>query len=98
LNSPAAESAPRRPLRREIIILVLALLCGIAILPVVIFWAGSRTLGTYAGGDLRGFMTHFFAGLGEGSFAFWAVALGPYVVTVLLRLILEAVRRGSSRA
>jgi hypothetical protein len=55
-------------------------------------------LGAYAGGDIRGFMTNFFRGLAEGSFAFWAVAFGPYVLTVLLRLLVDLARRSSSAA
>jgi hypothetical protein len=96
VNSTAAESATRRPVRREILILTIALLCGIVILPLAIFLVGSRTLGTYAGGDLRGFMTNFFTGLGQGTFAFWTVALGPYVLTVLLRVLLDITRRRST--
>jgi hypothetical protein len=98
LNSPAAESSPSRPVRREIVIILIALFCGVAILPPIIFFAGSRALGAYAGGDIRGFMTNFFRGLAEGSFAFWAVAFGPYVLTVLLRLLVDLARRSSSAA
>jgi len=96
VNSPALDSPPPRTLGREAAIIVSALLCGVVLLPPLIFLVGSRTLGAYAGGDIRGFMENFFKGLAQGAVAFWAVAVGPYVLTVLLRLLSQLVRRGSS--
>jgi hypothetical protein len=97
VNSPALDSPSppsSRPLRREVLIILVALACGVAVLPPIIFLVGSKTLGAYAGGDIRGFMENFFKGLAQGGFAFWAVALAPYVLTVLLRLLIQLVRRG----
>lgn len=96
VNSPALDSPRSRSFGRELVVILIALVCGVVILPPIVFLVGSRTLGAYAGGDIRGFMENFFKGLAQGGPSFWAVALGPYVLTVLLRVLIPFVRRGSS--
>jgi hypothetical protein len=80
------------------VIILIALLCGVALLPPLIFVVGSRTLGPYAGGNLGAFMANFLRGLAAGGFGFWAVAVGPYALTVLLRVLFDLARRRSSTA
>jgi hypothetical protein len=38
-------------------------------------------------------LADYFAGLGHGAPVFWVVALGPYVMTLLVRLVYFLVRR-----
>ena len=84
--------APSRA-RRELVILALAVLFGIAVLPPVIFLAGSRAFGPYAGGGLTALVGNFFRGLAGGSLGFWTIATAPYLAIVLVRLTLGIARR-----
>ena len=43
-------------------------------------------LGPYASGGPFALLANFFVGLANGSPVFWCVALGPYLLTLLLRL------------
>jgi hypothetical protein len=65
--------------RRELIIYGAALLFGVLLMPLLVWVVGNRLLGPY---------TH-----GQNPHAvFWAVALGPAVVLLLVRLLLRLVR------
>jgi len=79
-------------LRRELLWALIALPVGVLLLPPLIWLAGSRVFGAYAGGGARDLVDHFFRGLAQGQQAFWIVALGPYLVLIALRLTLGAVR------
>ena len=61
--------------QRELVIFGLALLCGLIVMPFLIWFAGNRVLGPY---------TH-----GQNAHA---VALGPAVLLLLLRLFVALVR------
>lgn len=87
--------------RRELIILAAALLWGLIPMPLLIWVAGNRVLGPYTHGQNThagpfALLADFFVGLAHGSAVFWAVALGPAVLLVLLRLFLRYVRAGPS--
>lgn len=84
--------------RRELIIFGVALLVGLFVAPVAIWFAGARALGPYAGGSLGNLVGNLFRGLASGSPPFWAVVLGPYVVCMLVRALLRAVRGGGTAA
>jgi hypothetical protein len=83
--------------RRELIIFGLALLCGLMVMPFLIWFAGSRVLGPYTHGQNAhagpfALVADFFTGLAHGSAVFWAVALGPAVLLLLIRLFVALVR------
>jgi TctA family transporter len=83
--------------RRELIIFGLALLCGLLAVPLLIWAAGNRVLGPYTHGQNMhagplALLADFFTGLLHGSLVFWAVALGPAVLLLLLRLLVTALR------
>jgi hypothetical protein len=80
-------------LRRELLILAAGLAVGLFVMPALIFEVGSRTLGSYAGGGLGALVKAFLRGLAGGAPAFWAVALGPYLLAMALRLLVSGVRR-----
>jgi len=84
-------SRPR--LIRELVIGGSAILVGLLIAPLLIFLMGRSTLGPYAHGGAGRFLADYFAGLARGAPVFWAVALGPYVMTVVVRLVYHLVRR-----
>src|SRR5205814_718671 len=83
--------------RRELVIFGLALLCGLIVMPFLIWFAGSRVLGPYTHGQNAhagpfALVADFFLGLLHGSAVFWAVALGPAVLLLLIRLFVALVR------
>jgi hypothetical protein len=83
--------------RRELLGFALALLVGLLLMPVLIWFAGNRVLGPYTHGqDLHAgplaLLQDFFIGLAHGSAVFWAVALGPAVFILLLRLCVRGLR------
>jgi hypothetical protein len=95
LENPASLSvAPgvARNVRRELILLGVGLILGLLLVPVLIDLLGARALGPYAGGDLKAFLAHFYRGLGIGSPGFWMVALGPYVMILLVRALVFLIR------
>jgi hypothetical protein len=69
----------------ELAIAVLGLLCGIALMPVLIFYAGVASLGRYEGASLGHLYGSYFTGLKVGSAASWAVLLGPYGLYLLFK-------------
>jgi hypothetical protein len=89
----AAPSATTRVVRRESLILGIALLCGFVLIPLAIWFVGNRILGPYThgqdasnGGPTR-LLSDFYTGLGHGSVIFWCVGVGPYVILSLARLL-----------
>ncbi len=62
-----------------------ALLTGIGVMPLLIFYAGVATLGRYEGASLGRLYGSFFAGLGQASTASWVVLAGPYGLYLLFK-------------
>lgn len=60
---------------------------GFGILPALIFFAGSATLGRYEGASLAGVYDGVYRGLEAGSLASWIVVLGPYGLCLLFRAL-----------
>lgn len=65
----------------------LGLLCGLGLMPLLIFYAGVTTLGRYQGASLGRLYHGLFAGLGQSSIAAWVVLLGPYGLYILFRCL-----------
>lgn len=70
---------------RELLLLVFCLLIGLALMPVLIWFAGRFTLGSYANGGLFKLWLDFLRGLAQREPPFWAVLVGPYVGSLLWR-------------
>lgn len=79
-------------LRRELLVLGAALAFGVLAVPPLLWVAGPRALGPYAGGGVTAIVANFFRGLASGSIACWLVALGPYLVLMLLRALVAVMR------
>jgi hypothetical protein len=86
-------------LRRELIILAIALVFGFLLVPLAIWAVGNRILGPYthlqdptAGTGPARLLADFYDGLVHGSLIFWCVGLGPYVLVWLIRLIYSLIR------
>src|ERR1700694_6073979 len=78
--------------RRELVIFGVALLCGLIVMPFLIWFARSRVLGPYTHGQNAhagpfALGADFFSGLAHGSGVFWGVALGPAVLPLVIRLL-----------
>ncbi len=76
---------------------VLGLLAGVAVMPVLIFYAGVATLGRYEGASLKHLYSNLFSGLAQASIASWVVLLGPYGLYLLFRVLRAGWRAGSGR-
>jgi len=85
------EQRPR--LRRELYIAGGALATGFFALPLLIYLAGTLTLGQYGTGNLGSFLADFFVGLFRGWLPVWGVVLGPYALVLFLRLCRLMLRR-----
>jgi hypothetical protein len=96
LNTSDGDWALHRPWVLESAIAVLGLLIGVALMPVLIFYAGVAALGRYEGASLGTLYTSLFAGLKEGSLASWVVFLGPYGLYLLFRLLRVWWRAGAT--
>jgi hypothetical protein len=69
----------------EVAAAALALLGGVVLLPLLIFYAGAGSLGRYEGASLGHLYNSFFSGLRQGSMASWVVLLGPYGLYLLFK-------------
>ena len=98
LNITVASWARRRPWAVELAIVAGALVGGLALMPILIFYAGVASLGRYEGASLAALYASLFAGLKEGSIAAWLVFLGPYVLYLLFRLLRLWWRAGARAA
>jgi hypothetical protein len=72
---------------RELMLALLALGLGFGILPALIFFAGSASLGRYEGASLGGVYDGVYRGLQSGSLASWIVVLGPYGLYLLFKAL-----------
>ena len=73
-------------------------------MPLLIWVVGNRVLGTYthaqdptAGTGPARLLADYFQGLTHGSLAFWCVAIGPYVLIWLARLLYGVARPSPAR-
>jgi len=78
---------------RELIIAACALLTGLLLLPMAIYFIGKEVLGDYALGGLWALIGQFFKGLVQGSVSSWILALGPYAALLTARLFAFALRK-----
>jgi hypothetical protein len=91
-----AHLAEERPWTAELLMAGIGLLLGVALMPVLIFYAGVAALGRFDGASLGHLYSTLFEGLREASIASWVVFLGPYGLYLLFRA-LRAWWRASAR-
>jgi hypothetical protein len=97
LESEADGRSTGSTLRREAIIFGIAFAGGLLLMPFLIWLVGNRVLGGYTHGpDLHAgpvkLLGDFFVGLAHGSVIFWCVAVGPYLLILLARLLYAFIR------
>ena len=83
------------PIRRELILLAAALVLGLVAAPPLVWMWGSRALGPYGGGGIGSFLAAFYAGLARGTFGYWMIAIGPYLIALVVRSLI-GVGRGAA--
>ena len=82
---------------RELILIGGALLFGVILVPLAIWFVGNRVLGPYThGSNLHAgpmaLLGDFFEGLSHGWVSYWTVALGPLGLILLARLAWALIR------
>ena len=82
-----ARLVEERPWAAELIVAGVALLLGITLMPVLIFYAGVGALGRFDGASLGHLYSSLFEGLREASIASWVVFLGPYGLYLLFKAL-----------
>jgi hypothetical protein len=65
----------------------IALVCGLGLLPPLIYVAGAAALGAYEGAGIGPLYRSVFKGMADGSLAAWSVVLGPYALFLLFQLL-----------
>ena len=63
----------------------IGLILGLALMPSLIYLAGSTILGRYEGASLRSAYASLFNAAAGGSVASWIVILGPYGLYLIFR-------------
>ncbi len=75
-----------------------ALLFGFGLMPALIFYAGSSSLGRYEGASVRRMYESLYEGLSTGSTASWIVLLGPYGLYLFFKVLALWWRAGAKLA
>jgi hypothetical protein len=78
---------PKQPWIVELLAAGVALIVGVALMPILIFYVGVATLGRYEGASVGATYASVFSGLKEPSLAAWLVILGPYALYLLFRAL-----------
>jgi hypothetical protein len=73
-------------LRRTAGWLVAALLFGALLLPFLVYYTGTMTLGPYSHGGPLGFYGDFLASLARLQLSAWSLLLGPAALLLVVRL------------
>jgi hypothetical protein len=73
-------------LRRNVGWLVAALLFGALLLPFLVYYTGTMTLGPYSHGGPLGFYGDFLASLARLRWSAWSLLLGPAALLFACRL------------
>jgi hypothetical protein len=87
-----APSAVNPRARRELLLFLILLACGLFVVPLLIWVVGQWILGPYADGGAFALLMDFFTGLKNGSLTYWAVVVGPYLFVLILRLFWHLIR------
>jgi hypothetical protein len=79
--------------KRSLAWLAAAIVLGVIVLPIAVYFTGARVLGPYANGGLGQFMTDFLADLLRLRGPAVALAAGPAVIAALGLAFVSAFRR-----
>ena len=82
---------------RELILIAGALLFGVILVPLAIWFVGNRILGPYTHGSNAhagpmALLGDFFVGLSHGAISYWVVVLGPALIILFVRVAWALIR------
>ena len=72
-------------LKRDAAWLLIALLFGVLVLPLLVYFTGTMLLGPYAKGGPGAFFASYLVDLASLRWFAWSLALGPLVIATLWR-------------
>ncbi len=73
-------------LKRDATLLLVALLVGVFVLPLLVYFTGTMVLGPYAKGGPGAFLAGYFGDLAHLRWFSWSLALGPLVIAAMWRV------------
>ena len=74
-------------LKRHLAWVAVALLFAAAVLPFLVYYTGTQTLGPYANGGPMQFVGDFYGSLAQLQGAAWTLLLGPVSLVVFWRVL-----------
>jgi hypothetical protein len=83
---------------RESMLFVFMFLCGVCVLPIVIYTVGTSIFGAYAGDGFWDFFGMLRGELLAGEPVVWFLVLSPYLIWQTFRLTVFAFRRPRASA
>ena len=81
-------NSPSRVLRKEAAAFAGFLLCGLVLLPVLIWFVGKAVFGAYGGAGFAEFYGMLSGKIRSGDLAAWFLVLSPWLAWQVLRLTL----------
>ncbi len=75
-------------LKRHLAWLTAALLFAATVLPFLVYWTGTQTLGPYSKGGPLQFVGDFYVSLARMQGAAWTLLLGPVALVIAWRVLL----------
>ena len=83
-------------IQRELAILGIGAILGFVVMPALTWLIGMIVFKTYAGGNtVFSLYGNFYKALAKGAPVFWIVAVGPYALILVARLLVAVFRGGS---
>jgi hypothetical protein len=80
--------------KKELVLLGSLLAFGLFVLPLVVYLVGIEIVGPYEGeGGAFGLLGSILAAVARGSWSAWVLALSPYIIVQLARIVVRVVRR-----
>lgn len=77
----------RMQLQRHLAWVAAALLFAAAVLPFLVYYTGTATLGPYAGGGPLQFLSDFYRDVGRLRPGAWLLLLGPATLVIIWRML-----------
>jgi hypothetical protein len=74
-------------LRRHVAWIAVALAFAAAVLPFLVYYTGTWTLGSYSRGGAMQFLADFYADLIRGRAGAWTLLLGPATLVIVWRVL-----------
>lgn len=87
-----SETPARRRLKKGLLVFGALFLCGLLLVPCLIYLVGQGIFGAYADGNLLAFLAAYFTRVLGADLSAWFLVLSPYLLWQTLRLTVRAMR------